>query len=97
MNPARTFGPALISGAWEFHWIYWVGGVSQGRAYCVVIYRKQIAVARARSPHGHDLPSSGQNDYRLNLPASVGICEVGSMSSKDSQRILKTLTFLVSS
>ncbi len=35
--------------------------------------------------------------YRLNLPASVGICEVGSMSSKDSQRILKTLTFLVSS
>ncbi len=35
--------------------------------------------------------------YRLNLPASVGICEVGSMSRKDSQRILKTLTFLVSS
>ena len=27
VNPARTFGPALISGAWEFHWIYWVGPI----------------------------------------------------------------------
>lgn len=31
VNPARTFGPALISGFWEFHWLYWaapiVGGI----------------------------------------------------------------------
>jgi aquaporin Z len=24
-NPARTFGPALISGQWDGWWIYWVG------------------------------------------------------------------------
>ncbi len=24
-NPARTFGPALISGRWDGGWIYWVG------------------------------------------------------------------------
>lgn len=27
MNPARTLGPAIISGHWDFHWIYWVGPI----------------------------------------------------------------------
>ncbi|KAJ3050675.1 hypothetical protein HK097_008328 [Rhizophlyctis rosea] len=24
-NPARVFGPALISGKWGHHWVYWIG------------------------------------------------------------------------
>ena len=30
MNPARTLGPALASGFWEFHWIYWAGPIIGG-------------------------------------------------------------------
>lgn len=27
MNPARTFGPALVASQWSLHWAYWVGPV----------------------------------------------------------------------
>lgn len=37
MNPARSFGPALVAGEWSNHWIYWVapllGGAFAGLAY----------------------------------------------------------------
>ncbi len=41
MNPARSFGPALVGGAWTAHWIYWIGpaigGLAGGLLYHVLI------------------------------------------------------------
>lgn len=37
MNPARSFGPALASGVWEAHWLYWVGPMI-GMAVAVPTY-----------------------------------------------------------
>ena len=30
MNPARTFGPSLISANWDNHLVYWIGPICGG-------------------------------------------------------------------
>jgi MIP family channel proteins len=37
LNPARTFGPAIMSGVWTAHWVYWVGPII-GAVIAAVIY-----------------------------------------------------------
>ncbi|HHT9153318.1 MAG TPA: aquaporin [Candidatus Hypogeohydataceae bacterium YC40] len=42
MNPARTFGPAVASGFYEHHLIYWVGPVLGGMV-AGLLYEKVFA------------------------------------------------------
>ncbi len=39
MNPARTFGPALVGGIWEMHIIYWFGPIIGG-IFAAIVYKK---------------------------------------------------------
>lgn len=50
MNPARSFGPALMGGTWTGHWAYWVGPLA-GAALGALLYRY---VREARPPTSDD-------------------------------------------
>jgi aquaporin Z len=48
VNPARSFGPSVISGVWDYWWIYWVGPVLGGLLAILACNRlaNRIAVAK---------------------------------------------------
>ena len=37
MNPARSFGPALVHGHFEWHWCYWVAPIA-GAVAAALLY-----------------------------------------------------------
>ncbi|MBI2935641.1 MAG: MIP family channel protein [Chloroflexi bacterium] len=45
MNPARSFGPALIAGEWANHWVYWAGPLIGG-ALAALVYEWVYIVRR---------------------------------------------------
>jgi aquaporin Z len=47
-NPARSLGPAIVSGQWESWWIYWVGPLVGAVAACLACsaLAKRITVAK---------------------------------------------------
>lgn len=59
MNPARALGPALVSGAWASHWVYWAGPLLGGAL--AALLQHGFFLAPAPSPaveeHGGPAPS----------------------------------------
>lgn len=62
MNPARSFGPALLAGVWHGHWLYWLGplvGAALGAA-AYTLLRAPRAVMVPERPSAADGPGEGR-------------------------------------
>ena len=47
LNPARAFGAALVAGAWENHWVWWIGPLLGGAAGAAAYRRFVLPGARS--------------------------------------------------
>ncbi|MCO5582124.1 hypothetical protein L7F22_036014 [Adiantum nelumboides] len=53
LNPARSFGPALVSWSWDDHWIYWVGPIL-GAALAGILYELIYIETSEPTMTGHE-------------------------------------------
>jgi MIP family channel proteins len=47
MNPARSFGPALVAGHWQSHWMYWIAPVLGGCVAALLYHHVLLEAPKA--------------------------------------------------
>ena len=46
LSSTRAFGPAIVSGFWDLHWVFWVGPMLGG-AVAALVYDRFVMVREA--------------------------------------------------
>lgn len=72
MNPARTFGSAVIAGIWTDHWVYWLGP-SLGALAAALVYQSGFAA-----------PAPGETTYS---PVQVEEKELQQLDGKNKDQV----------
>jgi MIP family channel proteins len=67
MNPARSFGPALVAGAWRDYWLY-VAGPLTGGIVAAMVYLFSFLRGREVAAPRKDLPVGGGPEEELPSP-----------------------------
>jgi MIP family channel proteins len=71
MNPARSFGPAVIGGTWRAHWLYWLAPIS---AMIVSARVYDLLRATKRPPVGYERAVVGiQGPVTENAVTTLGV------------------------
>lgn len=68
-NPARTFGPAVISGQWHAWWIYWVGPLGGALASIIIFSFLTEKIEEAKLYH---FECDQRKLFRTNLASHSG-------------------------
>lgn len=63
MNSARTFGPAVITGIWQGHWVYWCGPILGGVVAGLLYDNIFAANASIKKAKGYLLTSDYDGDH----------------------------------
>ncbi len=85
MNPARSFGPALVSGAWDAHWLYWLGPLLGG-GLAALMYRFMFLVSSEAGPE--PAPGEARRDSETTL-ASPLLERAGGFQGLSAEQIAK--------
>lgn len=67
MNPVRSFGPALISGVWTAHWVYWIGPIV-GALLGAFAYRFIRVASPPQPTPEQEAPPSRNRKQPLTIP-----------------------------